>query len=425
MRFRHGARRAAAVVALAVAAAVALAGCSNVGAVELETPAQVDGSLPDATQQRLQDAVAHSMTAAGASGAIVGVWAPWSGSWVAGLGTQDVGGGAPITADMQFRVAQLTRPMTCDVLYALAAEGRVQLGDSVSMYVAGVADLGDVTLAQLCDSTSGIGAYASQLLPLWIANPTRAWNPRELASYGLGQPRTTKPGEDYRASDAGYVLLGIALERAAGMSATELYEHYVAEPLGLVSTRLPRSNERLASGMLHGHVSLRDGEGVMNCTEPVDMTMLSSSAGFTDSGVISDIHDLHRYTQALASGALLPEGVDRFADPKPVDQNSVSWYNTAGGALMAGPLIGQLGSVPGYSTAAFTDPETGLSVAVVLNNSGGGFAFAQFLAWELAAIASKAPAAAGETAPEAGLPWTAETYNEATATAAICTAPAE
>ena len=63
--------------------------------------------------------------------------------------------------------------------------------------------------------------------------------------------------------------------------------------------------------------------------------------------------------------------------------------------------------MPGYLTAAFADPNVGLTVAVVLNNSAIGADVAAYLAWELAAIASKAPAAAGETAPEAGLPWTA------------------
>ena len=42
------------------------------------------------------------------------------------------------------------------------------------------------------------------------------WDPRELASYGLGQPRATEPGAAYRDSDAGYLLLGLALERAIG-----------------------------------------------------------------------------------------------------------------------------------------------------------------------------------------------------------------
>ena len=39
-------------------------------------------------------------------------------------------------------------------------------------------------------------------------------------------------------------------------------------------------------------------------------------------------------------------------------------------------------------------------------------AFAQHLAWELAAIASKAPATDGAAAPEAGLPWTAQQYHD-------------
>ena len=38
---------------------------------------------------------------------------------------------------MQFRAGTITRAMTCDVLYAVAAEGKVSLDDSVSTYVAG------------------------------------------------------------------------------------------------------------------------------------------------------------------------------------------------------------------------------------------------------------------------------------------------
>ncbi len=59
--------------------------------------------------------------------AIVGVWAPWSGSWVAGIGTQDREGGAELSTDMSFRIADVTRLMTCDVLYALADRDVVEL----------------------------------------------------------------------------------------------------------------------------------------------------------------------------------------------------------------------------------------------------------------------------------------------------------
>ena len=46
-----------------------------------------------------------------------------------------------MTDDMEFRVAQVTRAMTCDVLYAVADEGIVRLDDPVTEWVPGVPDL--------------------------------------------------------------------------------------------------------------------------------------------------------------------------------------------------------------------------------------------------------------------------------------------
>src|SRR5262249_42727635 len=163
--------------------------------------------------------------------AVVGVWAPWSGTWIAGLGTQTPGGSDKVTADAEFRAGRVTRAMTCDILYAVAAEGTLSVDDSVPTWVSGVAGLGGGTLANLCDGTSGIGSYADQLVGQWLANPARVWNPNELASYGLGQPRTAEPGAAWRDSDAGYVLLGLALERATGLTAAQLVQKYIADPL--------------------------------------------------------------------------------------------------------------------------------------------------------------------------------------------------
>ena len=177
--------------------------------------------------------------------------------------------------------------------------------------------------------------------------------------------------------------------------------------------------------MLNGYHSLPGPDGVINCAEPLDITTMSSSLGFTDSGVTSTISDLGRYAQALASGALAREGQpDRWANPLPVSPDGPSWLQATGGAFLAGSLVGQHGWVPGYLTSVYSDPETGMTVAVVLNNSAAGSTLAASLAWELAAIASKAPAASGETAPQFGLPWTAEQYHEAITQAAVCPLPA-
>ena len=418
-------KRVATALGAACALTVALTACSPDVSVPLDTAPQVDAPFDEALTAQLQDAATHAMAAAGAPGAVVGVWAPWSGSWVTALGVQDPATGEAIDPDAAFRVGQLTRPMTCDVLYAVADEGRVALDAKVSEHVPGAADVGEVTLEQLCDGTSGIGGYAGQLSGQWTNNPERRWDPRELAAYGLGQPRTGEPGAAYRGSDAGYVLLGLALERITGQSAASLIEQYVADPLDLTGTQLPPAGQKEPSdgAVLEGHIPVNGPDGALNCAQPQPFSVLSSSAGYTDAGAVSNVEDLHRYVQALAIGALTPDDTDRFADAKPVYDGAPSWFTTAGGALLAGSLVGQSGSVPGYATAAFSDPNSGLTVVVALNSSATGANIAQSLAWELAAIASKAPATGGDAAPEAGLPWTADQFRQAIAEAAVCPVP--
>lgn len=411
-----------------------LSGCSGGQEITLDLPPQSEAPFAPETQAALEGAVHHAMAMGAASGAIVGVWAPWSGAWVAGIGSVSAGSETPVTASMTFRAGDITRSMTCDVLYGLAADGRIGLDDPVTDYAAGVPTLTDITLVQLCDGTSGIGSYAPALAPIWASNPERVWGARELASYGLSEAKVTEPGVAYKDADAGYVLLGIALENATKTSAADLLSEYVFSPLALRNTELPGTaaaapgNDALA-GFQIGY----GPEGGLDCAVMQDMSVMSSSIGFTDSGVVTTVADLGRYVQALAAGSLLSHkaggnedsaaaklAAARFATPLPVAEGAPAWYTATGGVIQAGSLVGQFGSVPGYLTAAFADPATGLLVVAVLNNSTASSALVRDLAWQLAAIASKAPAADGATAPEFGLPWTAEQYGEEITQLAVC-----
>lgn len=398
----HRARRALALVT-AAALALTLAACAPDSSAAVDLPVQTEGKLPDETQAQLQETVERAMAASGSPGAIVGVWVPWAGSWVAGLGVTQPEG-AEVSADMTFGAGTMTRAMTCDVLYAVAAEGKVALDDTVSDWLVGMTSLDGVTLGQLCDSTSGLGGYTGKLMGRLIANPTRPWVPKELIAYGLAASRTGEPGAAFRDSDTGYLLLALALERATGTSVAKLYEHYVFEPLEMTSSGL--TSVSATANPLPG---LRSGDtdGKPDCSALVDLTGLSATAGFSAAGVTTNITELGRYAQALATGARPYDSDERFADPLQISAKQPSWFTAKGGTYQAGSLIGQHGSFPGYLTAAFADRETGMTVAVVLNNSRASSVIVRALAWQLAAIASKVPGADG-TAPEAGLPWTAE-----------------
>lgn len=415
MRRQDRARRALA-VSLAAALAAVLAACAPEATATVTLPDQVSASLDADTQTQLQDAVEAAMAASGSTGAIAGVWVPWAGTWLQGLGTGGAGG-AKTTADMTFKANASTRTMTCDVLYALVHEGTVQLDDPVTDYVPGLPGYEDITLEQLCDSTSGIAGYASAISWRWRANPTRVWNPRELMAYGLGKPATGAAGVSFSDSDTGYVMLGQALEHATGKSAAELYDEYVFTPTGMTSSALPDTSTVQLQGLY-----TRDVDGKISCdtSEASNLTSLSPSAGYTAEGVTTNLTDLGRYTQAVATGARDFDAKGRFDDGLPAAKDAASWFTATGGAYQAGTLIGQFGSVPGYLTAAFADRDTGMTIVVVLNNSRGPSYLARSLAWELAAIASKAPAASGQTAPDAGLPWTAADMAAQVESYAIC-----
>lgn len=421
---RRWRRSAAIAIASAGALAVALSGCTPQQSVSIDVPAQVDAPLPDATVAELQDAVTSAMTATGSTGAIVGVWAPWSGTWVSGVGAQSLAGGE-VTSDMSFRAAEVTGAMTCDALYELAADGTLSMSDPITTWVSNLPGYDDITLRELCDGTSGLASYTATLEGAVLGNPERVWNPRELMAYGIARPRLNAPGAAYGTSATNYLIAGLAVERATNEPLATVLAERVAQPLGLSSTFLPAPAPATPGpSSLNGYWSQPNAEGVWNCTEPADFTEMSSSYGGAAAGAVTSITDLGRYAQALATKALLPADSDRFANPVPVGPDQPSWFTAAGGTFQAGSLIGQFGWTPGYMTAAFADPATGMSVAVVLNNSGGNKLTSAWLAWELAAIASKAPAAAGQTLPEAGLPWTAQQMRDNIVGNAICAAPA-
>lgn len=420
MRGLRRSRRLAA-VAGTLALAIGLAACSSTETVSLPLPDQVDAAITGDVPTQLQTAVDRAIAASGASGAIVGVRVPWSGVWDAGIGSV-APGGAAVSDDMTFHAGALTRAMTCDVLYGLVHDGVVSLDDTVGKYVSGLGSQGgqeNLTLGQLCDSTAGIAPYAAAIDARVRATPARVWNPRELMGFGMSRPSTAQPGTVFADSDTGYVLLGFALERATNKTAAQLYQQYVFGPNGLSSTSLPTTDTAGLEGLWTGTAA----DGSAACSAPTPIVGLSPSAGFTASGVISDLADMGRYVQALALGLRSYDAAGRFENPLPAVANGPSWFTARGGTYQAGSLIGQYGAVPGALTAAFADRNTGMSVVVTLNNSRASIDLVRSLAWELAAIASKAPAASGRTAPQAGLPWTAEDMAAQVTAAAVCPIP--
>jgi D-alanyl-D-alanine carboxypeptidase len=409
-----------ALAAVAGLVTLALAGCTG-SAGSADLPSQQPGGLGGDVEKRLTTALTDAMTLADASAGFAGVWAPWTGSWTDAVGTTTRGGSTPVSEGMTFRIGQNTTPMTCTVFLELVDEGRVGLDDPLTKWVPGLLGVEGVTLRELCQDTSGIGDYSAALSSKLLMNPTRQWPPLELASDGIAMQRYGNPGEKYGRSATNAVLVGMALQNATNRSWQQLYKQYIFDRLGMTASVLPENSQLTVPGPhAAGYAAGVDGAGAVVCEPVRDVSRLSPSQGWTSGGVVSDLADLKTFGQALAAGSLLSDKTAKAQLDAVV--NGQSWQRYGLGVQLLGPLRGSSGAVPGYLSAVFADPASGLTVVVALNNSTPGAGFAQALAQRLASIASKLPADQKGAKVVASLPWSEQQTVEAMTKAAPCPA---
>jgi len=153
-------------------------------------------------------------------------------------GLADQAGKRAIASDTLFNVASLRKVFEAALVALGTLRGELSLDDPVNKYVTELQ--GDyirrVTIGELATHTSGLLLATDH--PPWpvgsyslaeFINTLNAWTPH------AGE----EPGRQRIYTQAGYVLLQLALERRYRLPISELIESRILRPLGMNSTRLP------------------------------------------------------------------------------------------------------------------------------------------------------------------------------------------
>lgn len=414
---------AAAVVS---ACALLLVGCTTPSQA-ITGYEQVEDEFAAEVVEQLDATLDEAVRLSGSSGAVAGVWAPWAGAWTTGVGTAGFDDGATnVTADTRFQLTTTTGAITCAMMLRLVDAGVVALDDQVGTMLRGVPGLGALTLEQLCRNQSGIADYYPSLSRFFVGNPQRIWPAGELVASGMAASRLFEPGMGWAESRTGTMLLATALEQHTGRTWADLAEEYVFEPLEIDSTTIPAPGVTDHDGALGGYAAGVLPDGARDCETLVDVSNRSSSIGGTAAGAFSTLGDAKRFSEAFANGSMFSENTARRVwTTNPLGGEAPAWYAQGIGAQQYGPLRGLAGVSTGAMTAVFTEPETGLTVIVALNNSSSDAALVREAAFALASIASKTTAPGEEAPPLIELPWSLEQAMERMTAAAVCPLPAE
>jgi D-alanyl-D-alanine carboxypeptidase len=215
--------------------------------------------------------------------------------------------------DTRFNIGSINKMITRVAIEQLAGKGALRFDDTIGKFLPDYPNgeaAGKVTIRQLIDMTSGIGDFFGEK---YAATPKDRI--RDLADYlplFAAEPLLFEPGTDNRYSNGGYVVLGLIVEKASGMSYFDYVRENIYKPAVMENTdhfMADMPAENLASG----YTRTWDGEEHPN--EPRRNNIYTRPArGSSAGGGYSTADDLLRLTIALkADGLSAPETSKLFA----------------------------------------------------------------------------------------------------------------
>jgi D-alanyl-D-alanine carboxypeptidase len=342
--------------------------------------------VDDETAAEWQALTETALAAAeGTPGAIVAISHPDLGFWSTAVGEAEVDTD-PMTLEHHSRIGSITKTFTGVAILQLVDEGTLSLDATVADIVPEIAEqfpeTADVTVEQLVSMTSGLPDYANvpgSATAQAIEDPTKVWTPEDLIAAAL-EASEVQPIGTPGYSTTNFAILGRMYEAVTG-DTIEAGITKVAEEAGLTDTALlPGDQNEMPDPSTHGYV---DPAGVKDLKElagvdleaGTDTTDWSLSWGGAGGGAYSTIDDLFLWASTAAGNTLLSTelGTQRL-------QADVLLQD-AGAAYGLGIMqqvdgwYGHTGQAIGWEALAMHNPETGATMAVLVNSTGGLGAF--------------------------------------------------
>ncbi|HTJ11201.1 MAG TPA: serine hydrolase domain-containing protein [Dinghuibacter sp.] len=260
-----------------------------------------------------------------------------------------------------YRIGSLTKAFTTVVLMQLVEKGKVSLDDPADKYVPEVRQIPGYTpftLRQLASHTSGLQREPD--LRQRDIGTVDQWENKVLDCL----PHTAyagTPGQQYLYSNIGFAILGLCLERAAGVPYIQLVQDGIFTPLGMQDSYfiMPADKlTRLAPGIAN------DKDGHVNMKIAVN-ELKGRGYRVPNGGIFSTPGDLSKFILSLVGihPVLQASSLRTMRDIPPGGEHYGLGIVVSRGRLNA---ISHDGSVPGYTSAYMIQDDNGHGYGLIL-----------------------------------------------------------
>jgi len=275
------------------------------------------------------------------------------------------------TPTTKFRLGSVTKQFTAAAILLLEERGKLKLDQPVSTYLPDTPPAWQkIIVSQLLTHTSGIPNVTSQ--PQFANMAPLTKKPNEIIDLVRDMPLEFQPGEQYRYSNTGYIILGAIIEKQSGQSYQNFLQANIFQPLGMADTGYDSNRTvmpRRASGYAH------DGDHFVNAS------FIDMSIPFSAGALYSTTGDLLRWQQGLYGGKVLSaESLKKMTTPFKDDYALGLVVKTHGGSRE----FFHGGSIFGFNTSLSYRPNEELSIIVLSNLEKN---ITQFISGRISAVA--------------------------------------
>lgn len=302
-------------------------------------------------------------------GAAVGVVANGKLVHARGYGLARLNPRESITPKTRFWLASVSKAFTAMAIMILAEEGRLKYNDSIRTLIPEFPESGTpITIRHLLWHTADLPRDPVFAVP--VSNGTV--HDRYLASFAQYRNTVFHPGLRHLYSNLGYNLLGIAVERASGVSYARFLTDRILKPLSMRDTLVHEHGVWPEKARAVGHVD----KGGYYIEIPLDDW---NYLGGPD-GIVSTVTDMAKWDQALYSERLVRQiTMDKAFTEGRLQDGSGTRY---GFAWYVGPSRGIYcvehdGYNAGFPSIIKRFPGEQVTVIILAN-------FAEFPSWDYA-----------------------------------------
>ena len=265
------------------------------------------------------------------------------------------------------QIGSVTKQFTAAAILRLAERGALTLDDRIEKFVPAFNPRGaTITLRQLLSHTAGVRRDWFPPGPPWPNLTAPVTREQTITGLNSGQLLDSAPGTKWSYSNAGFMLLGLAIESITGMSYADFIHTEFALPLGLIDT-----------GVCGTHnLAVPEGYGLVNSSISgatwIRLPSLHNTVVWSSGSLCSTASDLARWAHLLATGhVMLPESYATMTTPARLANNTVVPNGYALGvlaqSLLGHPIVWHDGAIDGFQSHLVYLSNQDIAVGVVTN----------------------------------------------------------